>query len=63
MSNPSGDALVAMGIRDTQKLSDRAIRRALSDDGLCERASIRLKIYYASLSIAVGAFVLVFIVF
>jgi hypothetical protein len=62
MSNPAGDALVAIGIRDTQQLSGGATRRALSDDSLCEQASIWSKIYYATLSVAVGAFVLVFIV-
>jgi hypothetical protein len=62
MSNPSGDALVMIGIRDTQKSPDEAIRRALCDDSLCEQASIWSKIYYATLSITVGAFVLVLIV-
>jgi hypothetical protein len=62
MSNPSGDALVTIGIRDTQKLSDEAIRHALPDNSRCEQASIWSKIYYATLSITVGAFVLVLIV-
>ena len=42
MSNPSGDALVATGIKEAQKLSDGAIRRALSDDGLFEQAGQRI---------------------
>jgi hypothetical protein len=62
MSNPSGDALVGFGIRNTKKLSEGAIRRALSDVSLCDQASTWSKIYYATLSITVGAFVLVFIV-
>jgi hypothetical protein len=61
MSNPSGDALMAVGIKDTQEFSRGAIRRAVADDRR-KRASIWSDAHQIALGIAVGAFVVVFLV-
>ena len=61
MSNPSGDALMAIGIKDTE-FSGGEVRRALSD-GRGKRVSIIWSdAHQIALVIAVGAFVAVFLV-
>jgi len=66
MSNPTGGALVAIEIKDTQKLSGATIRRALDSER--KRAnkkqrkhhiSIRSDAYQIAFSIAIGAFFVV----
>ena len=57
MSNPSGDALVAIGIRDTQKLSRGKICRALTDNS---GSRVWPDACQTALGITVGAILIVF---
>jgi hypothetical protein len=56
MSNPTGDALVAAGVVDTQKLTDGVIQKALLTNDRCKSKSSDR--FHIVLGIAVGAAVL-----
>ena len=62
MSNPSDDALMAIGIKDTQKVSGGEKRRALSDVRGKRASIIWSDAHQIALGIAVGGFVVVFLV-